>query len=78
MVDMDPALTFMVDDVAADQALRLPCACHIRTFQHRALIALIERDARLHLIGLCCEFWCSDCGELPLVGWVVSEDGVKA
>jgi hypothetical protein len=76
MVDMDPAFTFTVGDLAADQALRLPCACRVRTFQRRALIALVGRDTRLHLIGLRQEVWCSDCGEPPLQGWVVQDEAV--
>jgi hypothetical protein len=78
MAEMDPAFTFTIEDLAKDQALRPPCAYRVRTFPRRALIALVGRDARLHLIGLCWELWCSNCGEPPFIGWVVQEDTVKA
>ena len=78
MAGMDPAFTFTVGDLAEDQALQLPCACRIRIFQRRVLISLVGRDTRLHLIGLCRELWCSDCGEPPFLGSVVQEDSVKA
>jgi hypothetical protein len=68
---MYPALTYTVADLAADQALRLPCACRVRTFGRAELVALVGPDARLHLIGLRRELWCQDCGEPPLQGWVV-------
>lgn len=73
MAGTDPAFTYTVGDLAEDQALRLPCACRVRTFQRRALIPLVGRDARLHLIGLRRELWCADCGEVPFVGSVVQE-----
>lgn len=68
---MDPALTFTVGDLAPDEALRLPCACQVRTLARRRLVALVGADARLHLIGLRREVWCAACGEPPLQGWVV-------
>ena len=68
---MDPALTYTVADLAADQALRLPCACRARTFARSELVALVGGDVRLHLIGLRRELWCRHCGEPPLQGWVV-------
>lgn len=68
---MDPALTFTVGSLAPDEAVRLPCACRVRTFRRDALIALVGRDARLHLIGLHRELWCADCGEPPFHGWLV-------
>ncbi len=37
---MDPALTYTVADLATDQALRLPCACGVRTFGRAELVAL--------------------------------------
>lgn len=70
---MDPSFTYTVADLAPDQALRLPCTCGVRTFSRDRLVALVGRDARLHLIGLRRELWCRDCGEPPLQGWVVSE-----
>ena len=71
---MDPSFTYTVADLAPDQALRLPCACRVRTFPRDRLVALVGRDARLHLIGLRRELWCTDCGEPPLQGWVVTEE----
>lgn len=71
---MDPALTYTVGDLAPDEALRLPCACRVRTFARPELVALVGRDARLHLIGLRRELWCAECGEPPLQGWVVQAE----
>jgi hypothetical protein len=68
---MDPALTYTVADLAADQGLRLPCACRVRTVGKAELVAMVGPDARLHLIGLRRELWCRECGEPPLQGWVV-------
>lgn len=73
---MDPALTFTVADLANDQAVQLPCACRVRTFDREKLAGLIGRDARLHLIGLRRELWCPDCGEVPFQGWVVHRGGI--
>jgi hypothetical protein len=70
---MDPSFTFTVADLAADEALRLPCACRVRTFGRAELVGLVGRDVRLHLIGLRQELWCRDCGEPPLQGWVVQD-----
>jgi hypothetical protein len=67
----DLAFGFTVEDLARDQALRLPCACRVRTFNRRDLVALVGRDVRLHLIGLRRELWCGDCHEPPLTGWVI-------
>jgi hypothetical protein len=47
----------------------LPCACRVRTFSRRDLVALVGRDVRLHLIGLRRELWCGDCHEAPFTGW---------
>ncbi|WP_380070011.1 hypothetical protein [Dankookia sp. GCM10030260] len=77
MAGMDPAFTFTVDHLARDQALLLPCACRVRTFQRQTLISSVGRDARLHLIGLHPELWCSDCGEPPFVGWVVQGESER-
>jgi hypothetical protein len=68
---MDPAFTFTVGDLAADAALRLPCACRTRTVTRAELVALVGPDTRLHLIGLRREVWCDRCGEPPLQGWLV-------
>jgi hypothetical protein len=46
---MDPAFHFTVAGLAKDEAVRLPCACRVRTFGRQELMALIGRDARLHL-----------------------------
>jgi hypothetical protein len=67
---MDAAFTFTVADLAADEAVRLPCACRIRTFGREELASLVGRDVRLHLIGLRQELWCRDCDEPPFHGWV--------
>ena len=67
---MDAAFTFTVADLAADEAVRLPCACRTRTFKREELAALVGRDVRLHVIGLRRELWCQDCGELPFHGWL--------
>jgi hypothetical protein len=67
---MDPALAFTVADLAPDELVRLPCACRIRSYDRRALIGLLGRDARLHLIGLRRELWCDECGEAPFHGWL--------
>ena len=67
----DPAFGFTVKNLAHDQALRLPCACRVRTFSRRDLVALVGRDVRLHLIGLRRELWCGECREPPLTGWVI-------
>jgi hypothetical protein len=68
---MDPAFRFTVADLAADEAVQLPCACGIRTFDRDELAALVGRDVRLHLIGLRRELWCRDCGEAPFRGRAV-------
>ena len=68
---MDPAFTYTVADLAPDQALRLPCACRVRTLDRAQLVALVGQDVRLHLIGLRREVWCEACGEPPLTGSVV-------
>src|SRR5689334_370051 len=60
---MDPSFTYTVADLAPDQALRLPCACRVRTIPRERLVALVGRDVRLHLIGLRQELWCAECGE---------------
>jgi len=70
---MDPALTYTVGDLAPDEALQLPCACRVRTFGRPELAALVGRDARLHLIGLRRELWCTECGEPPLTGRLVRQ-----
>jgi hypothetical protein len=44
----------------------------LRTFARNELVSLVGPDARLHLIGLRRELWCTECGEPPLQGWVVS------
>jgi hypothetical protein len=69
----NPAFGFTVEDLAYDQALRLPCACRVRTFSRRDLVALVGRDVRLHLIGLRRELWCGDCHEAPFTGWVIHQ-----
>jgi hypothetical protein len=71
---MDAAFTYTVGDLAPDEALRLPCACRTRTVTKRQLVALVGRDARLHLLGLRRELWCHACGEPPLQGWVVQAE----
>jgi hypothetical protein len=68
---VDPAFGFTVADLAADEALRLPCACGVRVHSRADLIALVGQDARLHLIGLRRELWCVECGEAPLTGQLV-------
>lgn len=68
-----PAFGFTVADLAHDQALRLPCACRVRTFTRRDLVALVGRDVRLHLIGLRRELWYGACSEPPLTGWVICQ-----
>jgi hypothetical protein len=68
---VDPAFHFTVADLAEDEAVQLPCACRIRTFDRDELAALVGRDVRLHLIGLCRELWCQDCGEAPFRGRAV-------
>jgi hypothetical protein len=73
MAGLHPAFTFAVDHLSSDQALRLPCACRIRTFRCWTLISLAGRDAWLHLIGLCRQPWCTEGGEPPFAGWVVQE-----
>jgi hypothetical protein len=70
---MDPAFHFTVADLAKDEAVRLPCACRVRTIGREELMALVGRDARLHLIGLRRELCCEVCGEVPFSGWVVSD-----
>jgi len=74
---MDPAFTFTVDDLADDEALRLPCACGVRTFSRHDLAMLVGRDVRLHLIGLRRELWCRRCGDPPMTGWVVASAAVQ-
>jgi hypothetical protein len=74
---MDPAFTFTVADLANDQALRLPCACRVRTVRREELVALVGPDERLHLIGLRRELWCQACGEPPLQGWVVQAQSAE-
>ncbi|WP_372624736.1 hypothetical protein [Falsiroseomonas sp.] len=66
-----PAFHFTVADLAEDEAVQLPCACGVRSFGRDELARLIGRDARLHLIGLCRELWCRDCGEAPFRGRTV-------
>ena len=68
---MDRAYTFTVGDLAADEALRLPCLCGARIYRRDELVALVGADARLHLIGLRRDLWCSSCGEPPFEGQVV-------
>lgn len=68
---MDPAFHFTVADLAADEAVQLPCACGVRMFGRNDLARLVGRDARLHLIGLRRELWCRDCGEAPFRGRAV-------
>ena len=68
---MDRALTFTVADLADDEAVQLPCACRVRRYRREELAALVGRDARLYLIGLHPELWCSDCEEVPFRGRVV-------
>jgi hypothetical protein len=75
---MDPAFTYTVADLAPDEALRLPCACRVRTFGRAQLVALVGHDVRLHLIGLRRELWCEACGEPPLTGSVVRAVGRRA
>jgi hypothetical protein len=53
-------------------AVRIRSA-RLRTLSRRDLVALIGRDARLHLIGQRRELWCGDCGEPPLTGWVICQ-----
>ena len=69
---MDRACTFTVADLAEDEAVRLPCLSRVMIYRRDALIALAGADARLHLIGLRHELWCSSCGEPPLQGSLVS------
>ena len=69
---MDQSFTYTVADLALDEGLRLRCDCRNRTYGRSELIALVGRDARLHLIGLNRELWCRECGEPPFTGWVVS------
>jgi hypothetical protein len=64
----DPAFGFTVEHLAQDQALRLPCACSVRTYSRRNLVALVGHDVRPHLIGLRRELRCRDCHEPPLTG----------
>ena len=68
---MDPAPPFTVAYLARDDAVRLPCACRVRTVERRELVRLVGKGERLHLIGLRRELWCAECGEPPLEGWVV-------
>jgi hypothetical protein len=70
---MDPSFTYTVGDLAPDEALQLPCACRIRTFDRAELVALVGRDARLHLIGLHQELWCRSCNEPPFTGRLVQK-----
>ncbi len=69
---MDRSFTYTIADLALDDGLRLRCDCRVRTYRRADLIALVGRDARLHLIGLHRELWCRECGEPPFTGWVVS------
>ncbi|WP_043362342.1 hypothetical protein [Belnapia sp. F-4-1] len=69
---MDPAFALTVNDLARDEALCLRCGCRSHTYSRARLIALVGRDARLHLIGLNRELWCGDCGEPPFQGWVTA------
>ena len=68
---MDASLTYTVDDLASDEAVRLRCDCRVRTYRRAELAALVGWDARLHLVGLHRELWCGACGEPPFTGWVV-------
>jgi hypothetical protein len=68
---MDPAFQFTVADLAEDEAVQLPCAYGVRTFDRDGLAALVGRDARLHLLGLRRELWCRNCGEAPFRGRTV-------
>lgn len=68
---MGIAPAYTVAFLALDEAVRLPCACRVRTIPRRDLMALVGRGERLHLLGLRRELWCSWCGEPPLVGWLV-------
>jgi len=74
---MDAALIYTVGDLASDEALRLPCACRVRTVGRDDLVRLVGRDTRLHLVGLRHELWCGECGEPPLRGWVVRAEGSR-
>ena len=68
---MDPSFTYTVEDLALDEAVRLRCACRVRFYSRADFIALVRRDARLHLVGLNRTLWCAECGESPFHGWVV-------
>jgi hypothetical protein len=68
---IDPALTWTVAHLATDEALRLPCSCRVRTLPRRQLVSLVALGERLHLIGLRRELWCEECGEPPMVGWLM-------
>jgi hypothetical protein len=74
---MDPAFTLTVADLAADQAVQLPCACGVRTFTRGELAARVGLDARLHLIGLRRELWCRSCGEAPFHGRVLTGEPAR-
>ena len=69
---MDRSFTYTVEDLALDERVRLRCDCRVRTYSRADLIALVGRDARLHLVGLRRALWCADCGEPPFTGWVAS------
>jgi hypothetical protein len=75
---MDLAPAYTVAFLARDEAVRLPCACRVRTIARRDLVALVGWGERLHLLGLRRELWCSMCGEPPLVGWLVRGAAVGA
>jgi len=62
---------YTVAFLARDEAVRLPCACRVRTIARHDLVALVGRGERLHLLGLLRELWCCRCGEPPMVGWLV-------
>jgi hypothetical protein len=74
---MDPSLAYTVGDLARDEAVRLRCGCRVRTYGRAELFALVGRDARLHLVGLCSELWCRECGEPPFTGWVVAGTPIR-
>ncbi|MBX6374525.1 MAG: hypothetical protein IRZ13_09860 [Acetobacteraceae bacterium] len=68
---MPPLPRHTVADIALDEAVRLRCACRVRTFTRAELVARVGRDARLGMIGLRPELRCDDCGEPSFEGWTV-------
>ncbi|MBU8541249.1 hypothetical protein [Falsiroseomonas tokyonensis] len=72
---MGIAPAYTVAFLARDEAVRLPCACRVRTLARKDLVALVGRGERLHLLGLRRELWCSRCGEPPMEGWLVPQSG---